>query len=154
MSDLLIYAITALLMLVVILAVVDFVLTRSKRVLVVYTIAVVLAVTILYLTTGFPFPNQRQSFGGGASPFVSIGLMMAGIVCGMVCHYLYKRKRSFSWYEFVRPLVVSPIVLLPLMGSVGELSLEPIQVVSVALLGFQNGFFWQEVLKGVVPSKD
>jgi hypothetical protein len=48
---------------------------------------------------------------------------------------------------------ISPILLLPLIGSIQAVkSLEAIQVASFALLAFQNGFFWQVVLQRAVPS--
>jgi hypothetical protein len=48
----------------------------------------------------------------------------------------------------LKPLCVSPIVLLPLLGTLqGAMTLEPIQVLSFCLLSFQNGFFWRVIFE-------
>jgi hypothetical protein len=61
-------------------------------------------------------------------------------------------KGTFSWPDLLKPLCISPIVLLPLIGSVqGMKGLESMQVISFALLAFQNGFFWQVVLERASP---
>ena len=80
--------------------------------------------------------------------------MFLAIVCGIAARYIFDlRKSQFSVLEFLKPIVISPMVLLPLIGSVlatGELN--GMQVVSFALLAFQNGFFWKVVLEGAKPT--
>jgi hypothetical protein len=69
-----------------------------------------------------------------------------------LCAAVYLQKEQFSWLDLLKPVTISPIVLLPLMGSVqGVGELKEIQVVSFGLLAFQNGFFWQAVLEGARP---
>lgn len=113
----------------------------------------VLLVVFLFLNlaTGFPKPSTKQAFGG-VSPLGAIGLMFVCIILGMAARYIFYLKGKFSWLAFVKPLCVSPIVLLPLFGSVqGMQELETIQMVSFGLLAFQNGFFWQVVLDRAKP---
>ncbi len=106
---------------------------------------------ILNLATGFPQPSTKQAFGG-VSPLAAIGLMFVCIILGMAARYIFYLKRKFSWLAFVKPLCVSPIVLLPLFGSVqGMQELKTIQMLSFGLLAFQNGFFWQVVLDSAKP---
>ncbi|HEY6006633.1 MAG TPA: hypothetical protein VIV57_27380 [Anaeromyxobacter sp.] len=103
-----------------------------------------LAAVVLHFTTGFP--SSRQSFGG-ISPLLAMGILLVGTILGMTARYIFYIRGKFRWLSLVKPLVVSPIVLLPLIGSLqGQAALEPIQLVSFAFLSFQNGFFWKAVL--------
>lgn len=96
----------------------------------------------------------RVAFGQGASPVGTVGIMFLAVVFGIAARYIfYLQKSQFSLLDFFKPVAISPIVLLPLIGSVqtsGELN--GMQVVSFALLAFQNGFFWQAVLQGAKPT--
>jgi CDP-diglyceride synthetase len=106
-------------------------------------------VLLLHLTTGFPAAASKQSFGG-ISPLAALGLMFVCTMFGIMAHYIFYMKGKFSWKNFLKPLVVSPIIFLPLVGSVQSASgLESIQMITFAILAFQNGFFWKEVLSNV-----
>ena len=111
-------------------------------------IAIAIALLVNNSTTG------RVSFGQGGSPLGSVGIMFAATICGIAARYIfYLQAGQFSWLDFLKPLTISPIVLLPLIGSVqttGELS--GMQIVSFGVLAFQNGFFWQAVLAGAKPT--
>lgn len=99
---------------------------------------------LLNVTTGFP--AAQQSFG--AEPIAALGIMGLCVLCGMAAHYFFFLQRKWSWKSFLRPFFVSPLVLLPLIGSVsGVPSIEPIQLISFGFLAFQNGFFWREVFE-------
>jgi hypothetical protein len=110
----------------------------------------VIALT-LFLTTGFPFPSSRQAFGG-ASPLLALALMFVGVLLGIAATYVFNLTGTFSWRDLARPLVVSPLVLLPLIGSLQGANLEPVQLVCFTVLAFQNGFFWQQVLRDAKPT--
>lgn len=100
---------------------------------------------ILHLTTGFPTPARAF---GGFSPLSAIAIMFGSVLTGIASQYVFYRKGRFTLRSFLKPMVISPIVLLPLLGSLqGITALEPIQLISFALLSFQNGFFWQTVLE-------
>ena len=100
---------------------------------------------LLNRITGFPVPSSLQAFGG-ISPLTAIGLMFLCTILGIMAHYVFYLKGKFSWQEFLKPLVISPIIFLPLVGSVQSLTgLESVQMISFAILAFQNGFFWKEV---------
>jgi hypothetical protein len=80
--------------------------------------------------------------------------MFVAILLGVMAQYVFYLKGQFSGLDFVKPLCISPILLLPLIGSLQSVKeLEPIQLVSFALLAFQNGFFWQTVLQRTKPKK-
>lgn len=93
------------------------------------------------------------TFGSGSSPTLLIVVMFVAILLGVAARYIFYLQGKFSWLDFAKPLCISPILLLPLIGSIQAVkSLEPIQVASFALLAFQNGFFWQIVLQRAAPS--
>lgn len=93
------------------------------------------------------------TFGAGSSPTLVVLIMFAGVLLGIGARYIFYLEGKFSWLDFVKPLCISPILLLPLIGSLRTgTNLEVIQVVSFALLAFQNGFFWQAVLAQARPS--
>jgi hypothetical protein len=94
----------------------------------------------------------RLAFGSGASPTAAVAIMFAGIMLGIAARYLFYSKGPFSWADFLKPLCISPIVLLPLIGSVQAVKeFETMQVISFGLLAFQNGFFWQVILERAAP---
>jgi hypothetical protein len=97
--------------------------------------------------------SGRVSFGPQDSPFFPVGITFAGIICGIAARYFfYLKQGKFSWLNFIKPIMISPIVLLPLISSVQAVGrLSPMQTVSFTLLAFQNGFFWQAVLESARP---
>jgi hypothetical protein len=111
-------------------------------------IVIVIALFVNNAVTG------RVAFGQGTSPVGTVGIMFVATVSGIAARYIfYLQAGHFSWLDFLKPLSISPIALLPLIGSVqtsGELS--GMQVVSFGVLAFQNGFFWQAVLAGARPA--
>jgi hypothetical protein len=91
------------------------------------------------------------TFGQGTSPALVIVIMFLFILFGIAARYIFYLE-TFVLLDFIKPLFISPILLLPLIGSLkGESQFEPIQVISFALLAFQNGFFWQAVLAQARP---
>ncbi len=135
-----------------ILALIDFYRRHSWPRLIWYVTGLVLTAITLRITTGFPNVVSRQAFGSGASPLLALGLMFVGVILGIAATYIFSLSGSFSWRDFVRPLVVSPLVLLPLIGSLQGAALEPVQLICFAVLAFQNGFFWQQVLRDAKPT--
>lgn len=154
-------ALIACLAIAVLLAVLDHVRRPSWRRLLLYLLGLGVIAVALFLTTGFPFPSARRAFGapsprqafGEASPLLALALMFVGVVFGIAATYVFNLTGTFSWRDLARPLVVSPLVLLPLIGSLQGANLEPVQSVCFTVLAFQNGFFWQQVLRDAKPSK-
>jgi hypothetical protein len=102
---------------------------------------VVLDLFITSASTGY------IAFGPSTSATVTVLIMFGAILLGVGARYIFYLKGEFSWLDFAKPLCISPILLLPLIGSIQSVKdLEAMQVVSFALLAFQNGFFWQAVL--------
>jgi len=97
--------------------------------------------------------NGAVSFGEGQSPLVAISIMFVAIVLGIVARYVfYVEPGKFSWLDLAKPMTISPIVLIPFIGSMQSVgNFNTMQLVSFGLLAFQNGFFWQLVLSAVRP---
>lgn len=75
------------------------------------------------------------------------------VALGTVASYIFHLKARFSWKSLVRPLAVSPLVLLPLMGTLqGRSEIEDVQLIWFGLLAFQNGFFWRVVFDRAKPT--
>ncbi len=120
---------------------------QSFKTVAVQAVALGGVVLLLYVTTGFPEPDRSVSFGGGFSPLMTIGVMFVATLLGIAVRY-YFYMREFSWRSFLKPLCITPIVLLPMMGSVhGSGTIDEIQLISFGFLAFQNGFFWKAVLE-------
>jgi hypothetical protein len=144
-------ALVICMVLVEILLVVDWAMDGDVRRLVIGTGCLLATALILNLLAGFPTADGRQAFGGAVSDEQMLGLMFLGVVAGIAAHHVFYARGRFSWRSFARPLVVSPIVLLPLVGSLQGAALETIQIFSFVILAFQNGFFWREVLRNAKP---
>lgn len=100
-----------------------------------------------------PAPD-RSVFGaadeGGFSVMIAVAAMFVAIGLGIVARYVFDaEKDTFDWFALLRPMVISPILLLPLIGTLDNGELQPLQILSLAILSFQNGFFWQKVLANV-----
>lgn len=125
--------------------IIELIISRAVKRFVIQALLVLAVIAVLRVTTGFP--ATRVAFGGVA-PLVAIGIMFACTLIGITAHYFFYLKGKFAWGTFLKPLIISPIVLLPLIGSVqGSSDIAPIQMIAFGVLAFQNGFFWKEVLE-------
>ncbi len=108
------------------------------------TIAVlVFAVVLLNLLTGFPTP--RLHFGPNEE-LLAVGIVLLGAIMGIAANIFFYSEVPFSLRDTAKPIVVSPIVVLPLLGTISGTTSEPLQLISFWFLSFQNGFFWTKVL--------
>jgi hypothetical protein len=147
MSPLITYLLIASLIGYAAIVVLEFVMQRRARQFLIQAGVVVLVVIVLTVTTGFP--ATRRVFGG-ANPMVAIAIMFVCTLLGIAAQYFFSLRRAFSWRTLLKPMCITPIVLLPLLGSIQTSSdIAPIQMVSLAFLAFQNGFFWKLVIERV-----
>ena len=127
--------------------------SNMKSLLVELLILVVFAVA-LYASFGYPtipyIHPAAQAFGQTSS-LTFVGALFVFIVLGMLTNYLfYKDTTSFDPATMTKPLLISPIVLLPILGSLdSDIDFGSIQFLSSLLLAFQNGFFWKTVFDKV-----
>lgn len=109
---------------------------------------------VLHFVTGFPRDPGIIAFGNtNLSILYSIGIMFICTLLGISAHHFYYLNKAFSLRKFLKPLLISPIIFLPLVGSVQGLPyLENMQLVSFSILAFQNGFFWKAVFDKAQPT--
>lgn len=137
--------------LILVLSTLEAVRTRTAKPALWALLLVAAVLTLLALTVGLQ-PVTRQPFGEGSDQLLVAGLMFAAVICGIFATYIFNFGGTFSWRECLRPIVISPLVLLPLLGSLQGAEMKPLQVVCFVVLAFQNGFFWQHVLKDSKPT--
>lgn len=125
----------------------------ARRRAVVGLVLLVVFLIVLNVTTGFPHASGRLSFGGSIPGWWALIAMAVGVIFGMVAQYVWSKPKKPNLLDFLRPIVISPLVMLPLVGSLQDGPLETIQLASLTLLAFQNGFFWQQVLKDAKPAQ-
>lgn len=144
MSPIITYSLLIAMGLYALVVLVELLVSRRVRRFVIQAVTLLAVAILLRVTTGFPVP--KQAFGG-VSPIAAIGIMLVCTILGIGAHYFFHLRGEFSWTSLIKPLVISPIVLLPLAGSVqGAPSVESVQLISFGFLAFQNGFFWREVV--------
>jgi hypothetical protein len=109
-----------------------------------WLVLMLLAFGVIRFFTGFP--TSRQAFGG-FRPELAIFTILACAVLGSAARYVFFLRGRVRVRALLRPVCISPIVLLPLLSSIQSLpELSSLQLISFGCLAFQNGFFWQTVL--------
>ncbi len=82
-----------------------------------------------------------------------VALLFISVAAGIAAQYFFYRKagETISWQDFLRPLLASPLVFLPLLGAFqGNLSYVnhfDIGNLMILIIGFQNGFFWKKIFE-------
>jgi hypothetical protein len=152
MPPLITYTLLVFLGLFVLITLIDLIRNRSLRRLSGHLALLIGITLVFYITTGFPIPQSWQAFGGAFSPEIAIFIMFICVLLGIAARYIFYLQGHFIWLDCVRPLVVSPLILLPLLGSLQGTALESLQMICFAILAFQNGFFWQQVLQEAKPT--
>ena len=107
-------------------------------------------VTILFALIYFQQTTGRVAFGHDSSRFVAIGVIFVTSLIGIAAHYLFylAKPAQFNWFALLKPLLITPLVILPLVGSMPQnANIETMQMVMLGLLAFQNGFFWRAVFE-------
>jgi hypothetical protein len=93
---------------------------------------------MLWLTTGFPGHIIRAY---GARNYIIIVVIFISAACGIAANHVFYPRRLFRWIPVLRFLVVSPIVLMFLLGTLrGAQDMDNIQYISFDLLSFQTVF--------------
>jgi hypothetical protein len=126
-------------------------LTRQFKRFLLELVVVVLVVCLALLVTNAS--TGHVAFGEGLSPLWVVAIMFVATMCGIVARYLfYLQQGQFAWLDCLKPLAITPIILLPLISSIQSTgTLNNMQSVAFAFLAFQNGFFWQAVLEKAKP---
>jgi len=137
--------------LVYILAIVAEILIRRNLGRFMVQLAVLSAVVVLALLLNNA-TDAKVAFGGGVPSVGATAIIFASIILGVIARYVFYLEGKFSWLGLLKPMCITPVVLLPLWGTVqGTDRLNTTQMVYFALLAFQNGFFWPAVLDKAKP---
>ena len=92
-----------------------------------------------------------------AAGWMLVALLFLAMSLGMAAQYFFfKPERSrFRWARLAKPFFASPIVFIPLVGTLpaDDLSLLPFSLSKLMLLlvAFQNGFFWKTFFDSARP---
>jgi hypothetical protein len=149
MSPIITYLLIIVMAVFALIIILELIFSRSFKKFLIQAVILLVAILILRMATGFP--SIRVAFGG-VSPVLAIVIMFVCTLFGIGAHYFFYFQGEFSWQTFLKPFFISPIILLPLIGSLtGTKSFEPVQLISFGFLSFQNGFFWKEVLQHAKP---
>ena len=123
----------------------EFWLIRRPRYTALQLTTLVLVAAYFHLSTGFPIPVQ--SFGSKTSLLVA-ALMGICIILGMLSSFFFFPRDGRGISACVKPLLVSPIILLPLLGLVKTVpDFSSITMLYLCLISYQNGFFWKVVFR-------
>ena len=102
--------------------------------------------SVLFVTVD---TTPKQAFGE-FSPLMSFGLMYLGVCLGIAANTIFVQPPPYKWYAFIRPLMISPIPLIPLKGSMDwESGLDTSELINFLLASFGSGFFWKSILSRV-----
>lgn len=109
---------------------------------------VCLIAAALYLHYALRFPIPRTSFGASGSVW-TIAWMSPFLLLGMVSNHLFFNHK-LSVKDCLRPFLVSPIVLMPLIPLVDHDSqLDSLRLISLCLISYQSGFFWKVLFQQI-----
>src|SRR5688572_1187009 len=101
----------------------DFYVSRARGRMV--SSVVLLAGSIAFLKWSVRFPEAVIAFGG-VRPLPAIAVMYICTMLGIAANYIFYLRNRFSWLAAIKPLCVTPIVLLPMLGSLqGVASMAP-----------------------------
>jgi hypothetical protein len=149
MSPLITYLLLLFIGLYVVILIADTVVFHRYRSAILQLALIGVLIGVLHATTDFPAVSQAF---GGSSPLIAILVMFLGTVFGIIANAVFQSSKTVNWRSLLKSLVLSPIVLLPLLGAVERSAhIDTLHVVSLAFLAFQNGFFWRQVLDHARP---
>ena len=129
--------------------VIEFYNSKKKQTIFIQIVIISVVTVVLFFMTGFPFP--KVSFGTTTS-IMTVSIMFGCVIFGIFSNYLFF-STTFTWREFLRPVLISPIVLMPLYGLVeGTPDIQNMKLISLCLISFQNGFFWKVLFEKISKS--
>jgi hypothetical protein len=104
----------------------------------------------------FQSSSEIRPKGDQPHQWAFIVVLYACMLLGMASNYLYGRSATtkstrppFDAWNFVKPMLASPIVFIPLLGAFqsasADINLTPTGKLMIFLVTFENGFFWKEI---------
>lgn len=122
-----------------------------------FCIAAYLALVIRFLRP--PTALENKGTEGGPRFWATIAAILVCIIVGMLFEALYswlgktpaQRKKAFDWPGLIKPLCVSPLILIPTVGAFQnaniDLSTLGFAWVMILLTAFEKGFLWRHYMK-------
>jgi len=112
-------------------------------------VGLVIYVGFLHIFADFPAALPSFSVGDDSRLLLLLFIIFICVILGTVAEYIFSLGDSpFSLRKMLTPLCVSPLVMLPLVGSFPKIDEgTTLQWVSLGFLGFQNGFFWRRIFE-------
>jgi hypothetical protein len=108
-----------------------------------------LAYILATKTSISPFSLANATRFGSESQVAAILIAIVGAVSGVVGSYFFRLgDQNISWRGFAAPLATAPLVLIPtikLVEASGEQT--PLALLLLFALSYQNGFFWERLLR-------
>jgi ABC-type glycerol-3-phosphate transport system permease component len=101
------------------------------------------------------YAQSSLSRGGSTShsaDLLTVSVLYVCMIAGMLAQYGFRRfeqaERSFSWDQFLAPVFASPIVFIPLLGTLQNADVDLYRLDAARLViffvAFENGFFWKD----------
>jgi uncharacterized membrane protein (UPF0136 family) len=89
-----------------------------------------------------------QFFGSSNVAVSLLAAILVGVVLGIAGEVYLHSRRKPALSDVLKPMLASPILLLPLYGAVRTIpTYDAADLVWWGLLGFQNGWFWKTALQ-------
>lgn len=130
---------------------------KSKRAIT--TKVMILASVVLIALAAYVFANSSaispfsrssgMSFGAQSDSIVSIGIALVGAIGGVFGSYLFNLGgANLNLRSLLRPLCACPLVIIPTIKLIETGSDQSILAyILLFALSYQNGFFWERLLK-------
>jgi len=139
----------------------EFVFSKQFRAIAKGVVITCLALLVLHVLIGQPL-NFIKSFPkantyGDDFPIETIFfVILIAATLGTIARYIfdYKTNQVFSFLSLAKPIVITPIIILPIVGTLNtdHPNLKFMQFMCILLLSFQNGFFWRTILEKRIKS--
>jgi hypothetical protein len=106
------------------------------------------------LSVHFLAGGPEENVAAEASSWAALAYfiaMVVGMLAQTIWHALQQRQANstpvFDKWEFVKPALVAPIVFIAVYQNISQVHFTVVML----LFSFQNGFFWQTVLRSNRP---
>jgi hypothetical protein len=88
--------------------------------------------------------NSRDAIRARLFLFAVFLSMIAGMLGKTYYDHLTRHTTDFGFSQFVIPVIVSPMIFGVVFSFI-----KNTEAVPALILGFQNGFFWQDIFSGL-----
>jgi hypothetical protein len=124
---------------------------------------VLLSVGVYFITVTHFLPRDvtLDAKGSGEDPrfWAAIIALLVCVILGMLAETMYswldrkpaQRRKSFDWPGTIKPLLVSPLILIPTVAAFQNANIDLTRLgfpwLMMLLAAFEKGFLWRHYLK-------